>query len=163
MCFSLLIVLEIASNFVYQMFATARARCWNAEEAKKRAGIEGNKTRENIYINCRNYLTSALFEGEQNRKARIRKTERPCVRFVFDISLTKRDRSRRGVARRYFRLMKPLRKLFLSLDLLRVYPIVASCKARLVGVRSFSPVHPMKAVYRFLSRITMLPFPASLW
>lgn len=72
------------------------------------------------------------------------------------------SRRARIKARRHFRLVKPLRKLFLSLDPLRVYPIVASCKAK-PFVRSFSRVHLTKAIYRFLTRDTMLLFPTSSW
>ena len=137
---------EIVSELVCQVFAAGNAG--ESEETSR-------NRRGNVCINCRNDLTGSLKAWKAGRQ----ENESGTIRFR---RLSDEDCAA-AWSRRYLQLVKPLRKLFLSLDLLRVYPIVASCKARLVGVQSFSPVHPMKTVYRFLPRITMLPFPASLW
>lgn len=78
---------------------------------------------------------------------------------VFDSLLARSEDQ--GNERR-FRPVKPLRKLFLSLDPLRVYPIVASCKVR-TAPRSFSLVHLTEAIRRSFSRGTTPLFPGRLW
>lgn len=71
--------LKIVSNLVCQMFAAARGTMSKTrEKLNKQAGTGGNKTGENICINCRNDLTGTPFQGEQSRKAR---KEKCTVRF----------------------------------------------------------------------------------